>query len=276
MTSSKLLLFSFLCLPLIVFSQTDSSSAGVAVTPSTLRFNAKPGTTQTKTIKIHNDTKSTKKFQIKFNDFGEISDEGKGINAAAGSKYALSKWVTVSPTYLEVPASQSKSLTVTLNVPNDDSAAIAAWTMIIIDQVTDRKPMEVSNPDKNTLGLGIYQGIGFGIYVYQNPPNVISNHVEIKALKFDKSGGTNKIVMSARNIGDGIGFCSYYLELTNLNSGKTDKLNVRRFTLLPGYTRNFKFDLPSFLAKGKYSGAAVLDFGSKDDIETAEIEFEIN
>ncbi len=119
--------------------------------------------------------------------------------------------------------------------------------------------------------------MSFGIFVYQNPPNVSNNKVDITSLKYEQGVPpmVNQLVMEAKNIGNGIGFCLYYIELTNLMNGKTEKLKVRQFTILPGYNRKVIFELPKELAKGKYSGVAVLDFGSKDNLQTAELDFEI-
>ena len=256
----------------------DTAETGVAVSPANIHFNAKPGTTQTKTIKVSNDTRYTKKLQVSFSDYRELNNEGQTHdNVNSDFKYALSKWLTASPTYVEVPPRGSKIITITLEVPNDDTAAIAAWTMITIDQVKPKKSLDLPKVDKNMVGMGVNQEFGFGVYVYQNPPNVINNKVEINSLKFiDKVGKEpNKLLMGVKNSGDGIGFCNYYVELTNLNNGKTDKITVKRFTILPGYSRELKFDIPGNFPPGKYSSVAVLDFGSKDDLQTAELEFEI-
>ena len=53
------------------------------------------------------------------------------------------------------------------------------------------------------------------------------------------------------------------------------KLPEKRFTILPQFYRDFYFDLPANLAKGKYSAVGVLDFGSKEEIVVAEVEFTI-
>lgn len=274
-------IFLFLLCPLISAAQDksaiDSAETGVSVSPSNIHFNAKPGTTQTRTIKVTNDTRIVKKLQVNMSDYRELSNDGKTQgNAGADFKYALSKWLSISPTYVEVPPRESKTITVTLEVPNDDSAAIAAWTMITIDQIKNKKNLDLPAPDKGTIGMGVSQGFGFGIYVYQNPPNVINNKVEITSLKYKQEPAQpSQLVMKVKNMGDGIGFCNYYVELTNLGNGKTEKIPIKRFTILPGYSRELKFDLAGNVKRGKYSAVAVLDFGSKDDLQTAELEFDV-
>lgn len=265
---------------LFSFSQEETAPAGgVAVSPSTIRFTAKPGSPQIRTIKVTNDSKRKYKFQITFQDVG-IDASGKQDMAVGNSyRYALSKYLVVSPSYIELNPGEAKVIEVTANIPGGDSTAIAMWTTMVVDEVRDREKMEVPNPNNKTIGLGIYAGIGFGINVYQNPANVAVNSVEIMQLKFDKAGTQNKnintLVMNVKNTGDGIGYCLYYIELTNIVTGRQSKLKVKQFGVLPGHAKEIRFDLPKDLPKGKYSGMAVLDFGDKDVLQTAEIDFSL-
>ena len=54
-----------------------------------------------------------------------------------------------------------------------------------------------------------------------------------------------------------------------------NKFKVNQFGILPGYEKEFKYDLPKELAKGNYSGLCVLDYGDKEALQTAEIDFKI-
>lgn len=263
-----------------LFSQEESApSGGVAVSPSTIRFAAKPGSPQIRTLKITNDSKRKCKFQISFQDVGIDPTGKKDIAVGQTYRYALSKYLVVSPSYVELNPGEARVVEVTANIPGGDSTAIAMWTTLVVDEVRDREKMEVPNPNNKTIGLGIYAGIGFGINVYQNPANVAVNSVEIMQLKFEKAVPQNKtqntLVMNVKNTGDGIGYCLYYIELTNLVTGRQSKLKVKQFGVLPGHAKEIRFDLPKELSKGKYSGMAVLDFGDKDVLQTAEIEFNL-
>jgi hypothetical protein len=114
--------------------------------------------------------------------------------------------------------------------------------------------------------------MGFGIFVYQNPPNVKNNAVELTGYAIDPT--KKKITMKASNKGDGIGFCTYYVELLNMATGETFKIPAYTATLLPGSTREFVIELPA-LSSGSYNALGVLDFGSKEYVETAELDFAI-
>lgn len=282
-----LALFVLLSFHIIIYSQKDSTSnkfkengetesaGGVSISPSSLRFSLKPGSSFSKEVKITNDSKDALKFQIGFSDFiMDTNGKPTGIKPNQ-SKYTLSKWVSVSPSYFELKAGEVKKLTVTVDIPNSDTANIAAWTIMMIDQIIDRTtPLDPKKPG-NTLSMGIQPSFGFGVYIYQNPPNVKLSSVEIQNFKYVDEKGKKDLIMSVKNTGDGIGFCMSYVELTNITTGKQDKLAVRQYTILPGFFRNFQYPLPDKLPKGKYSAVGVMDFGSKTQIETAELEFEI-
>ncbi len=252
---------------------TIDAGIGVAVSPSTLRFNLKPGNAQTKTIKVTNDTKVAKKFNVTVQEF-RASELGKPVYSKIGeSKFGLAKWLNISPSYIELRAGEKKNINVQLDIPDVDSAAIAGWVIIAIDEVRDRAPLDQSSTNKNTLALGIVPSIGFGVYVFQNPPEVNNHNVEITSFKYNETGNKRIVEMECKNIGNGIGFCSNYLELINLTTGEQTKLPIKQVTILPGFVRKFYFELSSTLKPGKYSAAGVLDFGSKEYVQTAELEF---
>ena len=47
------------------------------------------------------------------------------------------------------------------------------------------------------------------------------------------------------------------------------------FTILPGGSREIKFILPPTMEKGKYNLTGVVDYGSKEEVQAAEMELEI-
>lgn len=123
--------------------------------------------------------------------------------------------------------------------------------------------------------MGVIPVMGFGVHVYQNPPNVRINKVEIVKLNFTYNEKNKFVSVTTKNVGDGIGFCKIYIDLNNLSTGFKDKVPLKQFTIFPGRQRDFEFVLPGTLPKGKYIATAVLDFGSNEEIEAAEVEFKI-
>jgi hypothetical protein len=276
------ILFLFLQYTYITAQDLDkdgkNTDLGISISPSNLRFNAKPGTIQTKTVKVSNETNKKINFQVSFQDFGMGANGKQDVSVSENYRNALSKYIVVSPTLIELNPKEIKMVSVTADIPPGDEYAIALWTTLILDQVVDRPKLEVNNPTNNTMAMGINTSVGFGVNIYQNPPNVIVNSVDIQSMKIQKAEKQkgNLLIMKAKNTGDGIGYCLYYIELTNLLTGKQRKLKVKQFSIFPGYEKEFSFELPKELEKGKYSALAVLDFGNKEELRTAELEFNID
>jgi hypothetical protein len=77
-------------------------------------------------------------------------------------------------------------------------------------------------------------------------------------------------------MGDGIGFCTSYVEITNLATGKQEKLKGQKFTILPGFNREFSYEIPKDLEKGKYSAVGVVDTNNPDQVTAAELQFVVD
>jgi hypothetical protein len=75
-----------------------------------------------------------------------------------------------------------------------------------------------------------------------------------------------------KNAGETFLKCNSYIELTNLSTGETKRVTTRGFTMLPALNRNTSFRIPNDIPPGRYSVLAVMDYGSRDEVEAAEME----
>lgn len=271
--------FLFLLMGFFTLAQTPADSTlkdvGVAVTPSHLNFNLKPGETRTYEVKVTNETLVKRSFNVSLSDY-DADKAGKTIFMKPGTSiYGMSQWLSVSPTFFELKPGAVQKVTVTLSIPDSIMAARAAWGLLWIEEQKERQSLDNTGNDK-AISLGVIPTFAFGVYLYQNPPTVANNKVSIDNFVYQGLNGAQpKIDMTLKNVGDGIASCLAYVELTNTKTGKQQRLLVKRFVILPGYTRNYMFTLPEKLEKGTYSAVGVLDYGSKEDVEAAEISFEI-
>jgi len=255
----------------------EKYNKGVTVSPSHLKFNVDLGKIATKEIKITNYTGKRQKFNIIYNDF-DISLEGKSSFLEAGtSEYSLSELMSISPTFVEIDPGASAEISITVQLPFKEEFNKAAWGVILISQAEEKKVLDPGNESGNTVAFGITPTFAFGVWVYQNPPNVENMHVDITDFSFEKKADLeNALFLSAKNQGDGISFCQAYVELTNLSTGEQTMLGGKNYTILPGYERIFVFDVPVEMAKGKYSAVGVLDYKSEEEIVAAELELTID
>ncbi|WP_347174383.1 hypothetical protein [Polaribacter uvawellassae] len=258
-------------------NQTNSArkSTGVSVAPAHFHFNQKPGEVKTYDITVNNNTSTPKQFNVNMYDFN-MNGKGKSSFLPAGNgKYSLSKWLNVSPTFVELKPFEKKLIKVTVSVPNTSDGDKAAWSILMVEQVAPRKSLSTSNNDNSTLALGVVPTFAFGIFAYQNPPNVIDNKIEFKDFQL-KSGTASKFLyLEVQNTGDGIAYCTSYIDLTNLDTGVQQRLKVKKFTIVPDLIRDFSFSLKG-LGKGKYLAVGVLDYENSEEIQAAKLEFEIN
>ncbi len=247
---------------------------GVSVSPSSMHLNIKPGTTVVKEIKIVNDTRNVNKFKIGFNDF-EMNNAGKPVTPSQNEcKYCLSKYISVSPSYIELKPGDEVKVKLNIAIPDSDYAYKSLWTIVTIDQVKDRPPLDLEN-HPNRLSMGVIPSMGFGVYVYQNPPNVKVNKINIDKFVYTEKDGKRFFYLNVKNVGDGISYCTSYVSITNLNTGDQKKMNVKNFTILPQFIREFKIELPADLLPGMYNAVGVVDFGSEEEMIAAQANFEV-
>jgi len=255
---------------------SSNKTRGVSVSPAHFHLELKQGQTKTYSITINNDTPSPKSFNLNMYDFNM---DGKGQSSFLPSgqgEYSLSKWVNITPTFVELKPNEKRKVDFTVTIPNTVEGKKAAWSIIMIEQQEARKKLDPSNKTDNTVALGVVPTFAFGVFVYQNPPNVDVNQVEfIDFLYDDKIAKSPIISIVAENKGDGIAYCTSYIDVTNLDTGDQERLTVKKFTILPGLIRDFMFPIPERLPKGSYIAVGVLDFENSEEIQAAKMEFKL-
>lgn len=257
-------------------SNKTPKTIGVSVSPAHFHFSQRQGEVKTYDITIKNTTSTKKEFNINVYDF-DMNGKGKSSFLPAGKgKYSLSKWLNISPTFVELKANENKKVKVTVSVPSDDSGRKAAWSILMVEQEAPRNNLINTRKDGNTIALGIVPTFAFGIFAYQNPPNVLTNKVEFTDFQLKEINAAKALYMEVQNQGDGIAYCTSYIDLTNLDTGENQRLKVKNFTIVPDLIRDFNFTLPPTLPKGKYLAVGVLDYESSEEIQAARMEFEIN
>jgi hypothetical protein len=280
MKSQLLLSLLLLLFNSVTYSQTTEENeapktTGVSVSPAHHHLTLNPGETKTYEITIKNDTEKGKNFKVNTYDFN-MNGKGKSAFIPAGTgKYSLSKWLNVSPSFIEVKPYEEKKVKFTVSIPGDEEGDRAAWSIIMIEQEEPRTSIEPPKKGEGTVALGVIPTFAFGVFVYQNPPNVSSNAVDITNFTIANKDTVTYVTIEAENKGNGIAYCTSYIDLTNLENGKQQRLLVKRFTIVPELVRDFNFTLPPSLEKGKYLAVGVLDFEGSEEIQVAEMEFEI-
>jgi len=185
----------------------------------------------------------------------------------------LSKWLNITPTFIQLKPYEKKKVNYSVAIPYTEQGKKAAWSIIMIEQQEARTKLDPTNKSDNTVALGVIPTYAFGVFVYQNPPNVDNNNVEFVDFKLTNENDATTIIIEAENKGDGIAYCTAYIDLTNINTGDQQRLTVKKFTIIPGLIRDFAFPIPKQIPKGDYIAVGVLDFENSEEIQAAKMEF---
>ncbi len=271
LTITGIIVFQTFCAQL---TDNDKNKKEVTVSPAHLRFSVDPGKTARNKVTITNYTSVVQNFTIKYNDF-DMTSEGKNYFIEAGQcKYSISQLVSYSPTYIEVQPGTSEVIIVSVQVPRTPEADKAAWGVLLIEQAVGKKEL---HPDGNPATFGVSPNYAFGVWLYQNPGNLEISNVSITKFTYQKNKKNRRFLMlDIENNGDGISYCKAYVDMTNLETGKQNKLGGKNYTVLPGYFRTFIFELPDDFPNGTYSAIGVIGYDSNDKIVAADLEIKID
>ncbi len=114
-------LLLFLSLGGSAFAQDN---AGITIIPATIEERADPGTTQSHTLKISNESGVDKEYFIYKRDIKGVEGGGVPIFADEGTErtgFELTDWLVLPTEPLKVPAGATVELPVVINVPADAS-----------------------------------------------------------------------------------------------------------------------------------------------------------
>ncbi|MFT4754056.1 MAG: hypothetical protein ACI85Q_001612, partial [Salibacteraceae bacterium] len=255
-------------------SDDEIDTKGISVSPAHFHLNIKPGQSKSYKIKINNDTESKKEFKVNMYDFNMNGKGKSSFLPAASGEYSLSKWMNVSPTFFEVKPGEKKEISFTVTIPNDETGNRAAWSIIMIEQAEPRKELQPAQKGSGTVALGVVPTFAFGVFVYQNPPTVKTENVEMIGFKMDTKDDKNTIYLEAENKGNGIAYCTSYIDMINNATGAQVRLTVKKFTIVPGLIRDFVFQLPAMIP-GDYTAIGVLDYEGSEEIQAAKMQITI-
>lgn len=265
------------CLFSLLLLTAYASAQNVSVAPSRFYYKVNPGGVKSQILKVTNNSTTKESFVISFGDFAAPGSEGKSVLLKSGeSENSLSKYISASPSFFELEPGKSQDVQVIVELPNLPEANKVKWGTLNL-KIEKKEKKTVSGLGGSDVGMGILETIQFIVHVFQTPPNVTFKKAEIYSLKevAGDNPGEKAILISTKNTGDAILDCASYVEYVNLRNGKKERLKPSGFTVLPGGSREMKFVLPANMEKGKYNITGVVDYGSREEVQAAEMEIDI-
>jgi P pilus assembly chaperone PapD len=252
-----------------------SLAQNVSLAPSRLYYKVGLGEYKSQTVTVTNNSSSTQSFTLSFSDFEAPGKEGKSKFMEIGeSENSCSKWLSASPSYFEIEPGQSQQVTVLLQVPNLPEANKVKWSAMKIKLAKEKQTASLNDP--NAVGMGVTETFQFVVHIFQSPPSVVFKNAEISGFKeiTSESDTAHVLMLMVKNSGEAILDCASYLDITDLQTGNEERLKPFAYTILPGGSRDVKFQLHT-LAKGKYSILGVVDYGSKENVQAAELTIDV-
>ncbi|PCJ87770.1 MAG: hypothetical protein COA57_04235 [Flavobacteriales bacterium] len=254
-------LLSILFIGLITIQLT--SAQGFEVSPVVLEYKVEPSNAETKNIMVTNHGNKRQAFSMGLRDFERDSSGAKQYMEAGSSKNSLSRWITVSPSYIEINPNESKDIGITVTVPHRDYST--KWAILTIKAVQVRTSFEA---DK-TVRTGILITPTIAVNIYQSPSSSSNYKAQLSDFKeVTKEGDeyrTMKVIIN--NTGGKKIDCRLNLIIADVETAKERKMSPKKFYTLPGERRVVTLKLPNDLEPGVYSVAAVLDYGHRTALE---------
>lgn len=264
--------FTFLLSILTSLLFTNSFvSQDFEVAPVVLNFNANPGEIQQQKITVRNHANIKQAFTFNVGDF-EVGQDGQKKRMPAGtSKRSLAKWISVSPSLIELNPNEEREVNVIMTVPKDGYSS--KWGMIYVQATTE----QTENPVDKQLATGIKITPRIVVLVNQSPKINNKYVAKIGNLKdiTTEEDSLQTFSVQVLNVGDKIVQANVHLEVANLTTASQKKLDGKMERVYPGERKTFTLTIPKDFPPGKYNLAAILDYGHNTNLEGTQITIEV-
>lgn len=257
-------------LSIALFLYSQFFAQDFEVSPLELLFNAEPGESQTKFLKIKNHRNKTETFILNLSDF-TIGEKGENKFVDAGSlKNSFANWVSVAPSFFELQPNEEIQVSITMTQPAQEYGS--KWGVIFVRTAKEQTSFSV---DKG-IAAGMNISGRIAIKVFQTPETnkkfkaTIQNITEI-----DRTENARVFTAVVNNLADIITNCKVHLIATNIATSEEENFAPQEFVLYPKTSRKLELELKKKLPKGTYSIAAILDYGSRTNLEGTQMIIEV-
>lgn len=249
----------------------SGSAQGITISPPRIFFQIDHGNTGQQQVHIQNAGTTPIVFTSSLKDWLRDSLGTKVYQPKGSLSNSNANWIQVTPTQFTVAPGEKKDININIRVPED--AAPITNSMLFFSQINMQKP--VTSTDKNGRSVALSFKLEIGVHLYNTLPSV----PEIKDIEFtdmielsSKTDTTRQMQLTIKNNGSIITDGQIRLELTNIKTGATQKLNSIPVSMFPSTTQLVRFNLPSKQPEGKYQLIAIMDCGNNSDLKVAKKE----
>ncbi len=255
----------------LCFFGMNTFAQELEVSPGTLSFATNPGSSQTQQITLRNKGNTEQSFIFNLNDWlTDESGEVKYFNPGSTPR-SCADWITVSPALVTLQPNEQATVNVTMLVPNDNAAT--KWAVLFVQSAVEQTGPKAVDKE---MAMGVTVALRIAVTIYQSPASNTLYKGTIEGLT-EKIGDDNSRNYTSQviNLGDKVLNCKVYFTLTNMETAEEITSTPLEFSLLPETSKkvSYKHDKP--LAPGRYSVAAILDYGYNNELEGVQLELEV-
>jgi hypothetical protein len=270
MKRTNYLLFLLVSVAICLFG-IETNAQELEVSPGTLSFATNPGSSQTQQITLRNKGNAEQSFIFNLNDWlTDESGEVKYFNPGTTPR-SCADWITVSPALVTLQPNEQATINVTMLVPNDNAST--KWAVLFVQSAVEQTGPKAVDKE---MALGVQLALRIAVTIYQSPVSNTLYKGTIEGLT-EKIGEDNSRTYTSQviNLGDKVLNCKVYFTITNLETAEEFTSTPVEFSLLPETNKRISNTFQNPLEKGRYSVAAILDYGFNNELDGVQMEMEV-
>lgn len=256
---------------LCVIFFTNISAQELEVSPGTLMFQTNPGSSQTQQIFVRNKGNTEQSFIFNLSDWLTDAKGNVTYLKPGTSGRSCAEWITVSPSLVTLQPNESARINVTMLVPNDNPST--KWAVLFVESAVEKTGAKAIDKD---VQMGLQVAARIAIPVYQSPTTNTLYRGTLEGLEETIDSLNNRTYETkVINLGDKILNCKVYFTISNLETAEETTSEPIEFSLLPDSDKDVTYTTINQLDKGKYSIAAILDYGYNEELDGIQLDIEV-
>lgn len=234
------------------------------VAPVKLNYDCEPGQIQTKTMTIRNHANTKQQFVLVISDI-KLDSIKSSVNKSCKD------WLTINPSFFDINPNETMEVKVTMQVPPGQYATRGA--MIHVSATEEQTALSADKQMKSAIKVKPR----IGVKVVQSPRSNTNYKGAITHLKeiTQAKDTVRSFEVKVMNTGDKMIDGKIYIVLSNLETAKEIKQKPQKVSLFPGVSKITTLYMPKNVPPGKYSLAAILDYGNNSTLEAVQMNVEV-